>query len=138
MLDKAIKIAIDAHAGQVDKGGKPYILHPLRLMMKFSHERLQIIAVLHDVIEDSSVTIRDLNFAGFESEIVEAVVALTRTKENNYNQYMTLIKWNVLAKQVKIEDIKDNLQVTRLKSFGDADAKRVSKYISALEYLRAE
>ncbi|MBC7428183.1 MAG: GTP pyrophosphokinase [Bacteriovorax sp.] len=134
-LAKAIQIACKAHENQVDKANKPYILHPLRLMMKFENINEQIVAVLHDVIEDSETTLIDLRNAGLSDEIIDAIDALTKRPGLEYQIYLENISKNSLARSVKIEDIKDNLNLTRLQNVSDKDLERAKKYHAALQFL---
>ena len=134
-LDKAVKIACKAHAGQVDKAGQPYILHPLRLMLKFQNEQERIVAVLHDVIEDSDLTRDDLITCGFSKTIVNALDCLSKKENERYENFINRILSNELARKIKIEDIKDNLDLTRIESINNEDLKRVLKYHNALRVL---
>ena len=104
-LEEALSIALKAHSGQCDKAQQPYILHPLRLMLKFEEENLKIIAVLHDFIEDSEFTIEDLERHGFSDEVLSAIDCLTKRKSESYENFITRILSNKLAKEVKVEDI---------------------------------
>jgi len=108
-LDKAIAIAVKAHAGQKDLVGLPFILHPLRVMLAMDSLHDKIVAVLHDVLEDSSVTAADLLEAGFSTEAVLAVSVLTRSKDMTYKAYIELVKTNPQARRVKIADLRDNI-----------------------------
>ena len=137
-LDQAINIAIKAHSGQTDKAGKPYILHPLRLMFQFDTETEMIVAVLHDVIEDSDITCDDLKSAGFSDEVINAIDCLTKRKNENYDRFILRISKNDLARKIKIEDIKDNLDLTRLNQMTEKDLKRIEKYHRALKTLTRE
>jgi len=123
-LDKAIRIAVDAHTNQVDKGGESYILHPLRLMMQFDDDDYRIVAVLHDVIEDSHIALCDLEKEGFSDKVLLSLSALTRRNSQTYDNYISRISSNYIARKVKIKDLKDNLNVLRLSSFNEVDAKR--------------
>ncbi len=134
-LDTAIKLAVDAHLGQVDKAGKAYILHPLRLMMKFEREEEMIVAVLHDVVEDSSFELTDFQVLGFSQAILDAVECLTKRKGEPYSEFIARIQKNALATKIKIEDIKDNLNLARLNHVEEKDVKRAQKYIDALKVL---
>lgn len=96
-LTKAISIATSAHKSQVDKGGKPYIQHPLRVMKQMMSDTARIVAVLHDLIEDSDYSFDDLVAAGFSEEIVCAIVVLTRATGESYNSYLQRIKTNPIA-----------------------------------------
>lgn len=131
-LERAISIAANAHEGDVDKGGEPYILHPLRLMMQFESDNYRIVAVLHDVIEDSFVGLNDLEKEGFSLCVTQALSALTRKKHQSYDEYINRVSNNPVAKAIKIADLKDNLNLLRLVEFGEADSKRVKKYLIAL------
>ncbi|WP_198929024.1 HD domain-containing protein [Rhizobium sp. AC27/96] len=113
MLSKAIQIAAYWHAGQVDKSGAPYILHPLRVMMSVEGETDKIVAVLHDVLEDTELTADDLRAHKFSSEIREAVQALTRQTGEDYFDFIARIIPNPIARRVKLADIADNLSPAR-------------------------
>ncbi|MFT2211463.1 GTP pyrophosphokinase [Rhizobium giardinii] len=136
-LDTAIKIATDAHAGQVDKGGQPYILHPLRVMLSVETEDERIVAVLHDVVEDTNITANDLYWIhGFKPAIMIAVVALTRGKNEDYFDFIRRCVENPLARAVKIADIRDNLDPRRLLSDDPNGPTRRQKYRLALAMLQ--
>lgn len=136
ILIKAIALANKVHAGQFDKAGKPYILHPLRLMLKFNNEEEMIIAVLHDVIEDGEVTLEQLHELGISQQIITAIDCLTRRKGESYEEFITRIKPNNLARKVKIEDLKDNMDLTRLATVSEKDLLRIAKYHKALRVLQ--
>lgn len=109
MLTKAIGIAAKAHDGQKDKSGAPYIFHPIRVASTFTDEFLQAIAVLHDVVEDTSITLADLD-AQFPQGVVNAVDALTRREGESYEEFIQRVARNPSARKVKIADIRDNLR----------------------------
>lgn len=134
-LEKAIKIALKAHENQLDKGGKIYILHPLRLMVQMPTEELQIIAVLHDVVEDSDVTLEYLAKEGFTAEVIEALRTLTKKENEPYGDFIQRIKENPLAAKVKIADLKDNSNTERIQNPTEKDLERVEKYKKAIEFL---
>lgn len=134
-LDQAISIANKAHAGQLDKAGQPYILHPLRLMLKFQAKDEMIVAVLHDVVEDSSFTLESLKDYGFSEVIINAIESLTKNKGETYEDFISRVSSNNLAKKIKIEDIRDNLDLTRLDKITEKDLARVEKYHRALKLL---
>ena len=136
-LTTAIKIACDAHANQTDKAGEPYILHPLRLMYCFNEESAMITAVLHDVIEDSHISFDFLESQGFGKVIIEAIKAITKKRDETYTEFIERLSSNTIAVKVKIEDLKDNLNLIRLKSIGERDLERAKKYHKALIYLKA-
>lgn len=135
-IETAIKLAADAHAGQVDKAGQPYILHPLRVMLAMKTDDERIVAVLHDVVEDSPISCDELQQRyGFSPLIVQAVAALTRGRGEYYFDFIRRLAPNPIARAVKIADIRDNLDPNR-KVTGDAQAGiRQEKYQRALDML---
>ena len=135
-LEQAIIIAANAHARQTDKSGAPYILHPLRLMMNAKTEEEQITALLHDVVEDSTVTIADLITAGFSGTVLEAVQTLTRPEGMAYNHYLQGIVGNDLARRVKLLDLADNMNLGRIANPTKEDFLRLEKYKKALTLLQ--
>ncbi len=134
-LEQAISVAIKAHSGQIDKAGQPYILHPLRLMLKFETTEEKIVAVLHDVVEDSDFTFDKLRDIGFPSFIIEALDCLTKRENEAYQTFISRLSKNELARKIKIEDIKDNLDLTRLTQVNEKDFLRIKKYSEALRFL---
>lgn len=135
ILEIAIQIATEAHKGQVDKGGKPYIEHPLRLMHNVDSLEEKIVAVLHDVVEDSDITFSDLERAGVPNVCIEALKLLTHDKNVPYMDYIKQISTNPLARAVKLADLRDNSDLSRLKEVTEKDNERLSKYQSAIEHL---
>jgi len=135
-LGKAISIAAEAHEGQRDKAGAPYILHPLRVMMKMSTDAERIAAVLHDLVEDTDWSLELLRREGFPAEILTALDCLTKHQGEEYAEFIKRVKPNPLAVKVKIADLEDNLDVSRLKNVTEADAKRIDKYKQAMLMLR--
>lgn len=131
----AIDIARKAHEGQVDKAGKEYILHPIRVAERCRTVKEKIVAILHDTIEDTYVTPDYLKSMGFDSEIIEAVLSVTRRMEESYDQFIERCLTNEIGKQVKIADLKDNLDITRLDSLSEKDLARINKYLKALRKL---
>ncbi|WP_416397511.1 GTP pyrophosphokinase [Allohahella sp. A8] len=134
-LDKAIAIATRAHAGQTDKGGNPYILHALRVMMQFEYHDEMIVAVLHDVVEDTGLTAADLEKYGFSEDIIATIDCLSRQRGESYDSFLARIAQDDLARRVKIADIKDNLNLTRLDQLTNRDMARAKKYHKALKVL---
>lgn len=137
LVHKAISLALRAHEGQEDKGGAAYILHPLRVALRFTDPRFQIVAILHDVIEDTSTTAEDLCAAGFDAMLVEAIVALSKRVGETYDQFIARIANNDLARQVKIADLEDNMNITRLPYLTELDIARLNKYKRSHAYLTA-
>lgn len=133
MLSKAILIAVNAHNGQVDKAGEPYILHPLRLMLSRTREEEKICAVLHDVIEDTSITLDYLREQGFSEEVLAALGALTRRAEESYDEFISRVISNKTACHVKLADLSDNMDLSRIDNPTEVDRKRVEKYRKASE-----
>lgn len=136
LLERAIQIAVDAHAGQKGKDGTPYILLPLRLMLKVSNEHEKMAAVLHDVVEDTDVKMEDLQREGFPKAVLEAVRLLTHEPSVPYEDYVRHIKANPLAKAVKLADLEDNSDIRRLSGIEDKDLQRLKKYHRAWMILK--
>jgi (p)ppGpp synthase/HD superfamily hydrolase len=137
-LETAINLAVEAHKGQKDKSGQPYIYHCYRVMSKVTTEEEKIVAILHDVLEDSNLTTIDLINYGFSYDVVNAVAQLTKVKEDSYEEYIKWIKCFELSKVVKIADLLDNINLSRLSSISVKDINRTRKYLDALEYLISE
>jgi len=138
MLGKAIEIAVSAHAGQTDKGGQPYILHPLWVMNQVRHlgEDYMIVAILHDVVEDSDWTIEMLGDNGFHTKILHALTLLTHNPKQDYDEYIKMISFNPIAIAVKMKDLEHNSRITRLKGLRKKDFDRLEKYHRAYTYLK--
>lgn len=137
-IEIAISIALKAHKGQVDKGGNPYILHPLAVMNRVETIEEKIVAVLHDVVEDTEVTIDQLRETGFSEEILEAINLLTRAKEDSYEEFIDKTLKNRIARNVKIADIKENMKLSRIQDPSEQDYMRLEKYKKALERLERQ
>lgn len=129
MLEKAMILAATAHMGQLDKGGNPYILHPVRVMLRCNTLEEKIVAMLHDTLEDSDLTADDLVKEGFSKEIVEAVVTLTRKTEENYMEHIQKVSKNPLATTVKLSDLADNMDLNRLPGLTPKDFQRLERYL---------
>ncbi len=131
-LEKALAIAINAHKGQKDKAGADYILHPIRVMHKGETEIEKICGILHDVIEDSNMTFEDLRNEGFSEDVISVLKCLTKVTDNeNYDEFINRVIQNPIAVKVKINDLLDNMDITRLKELNDRDLKRINKYLKA-------
>lgn len=130
LLGKVILLATNAHAGQFDKGGNPYILHPMKVMhyLKTDDEELQCIALLHDVIEDTKTTWKDLREIGCTERVIEAVSALTKFPGQSYDEYKEGIFANEDAMKVKMADLRHNSDIRRLKGISQKDIDRMAKY----------
>lgn len=138
-LERAIQIATEAHKGQLDKAGRDYIGHPLRVMAMGKTEDEKIVGVLHDVIEDTDWTFEMLEAEGFSREVIEALKCVTKLSENeNYDDFIERVKKNPLAVAVKINDLTDNMDIRRLPYLSDKDVKRLKKYLKAYKKLTGE
>lgn len=133
MLEKAIFIATNAHQGQTDKAGETYILHPLRVMFSRKNEAERICAVLHDVIEDTEITLDYLKNEGFSENVISALDALTRRNNEIYDDFIDRIINNKIASYVKLADLCDNMDLSRIKKPTETDYKRVKKYRKAAD-----
>ena len=131
-IEKAIEIAVAAHKGQKDKSGANYILHPLCVMERGRSEIEKICGVLHDVLEDSQWTIEMLENEGFSDEIISVLRCVTKeSEEEDYEVFINRIAQNPIAVEVKINDLLDNMDITRFKSLDENDLKRLNKYLKA-------
>lgn len=128
LLEKAIGIALDAHAGQLDKSGQAYILHPLRVMMSLNDETDRICAVLHDVVEDSDISLGDLRNYEFSMEIVKTVGLLTRREGEDYDDYISRVLLSDRACRVKLMDLKDNMSRTPFDKGNPSYEERTTRY----------
>lgn len=134
-LDEALYLMRNAHCEQTDKAGKPYLLHPLRVAHNCQTIEQKTVALLHDVIEDGEYTVEELREYRFPERIVEAVEALTRNEGESYEDFIERCAANPLARYVKIRDLRDNLDVTRLETIDAAATERINKYLRALRRL---
>ncbi|MGH9752312.1 MAG: HD domain-containing protein [Blastocatellia bacterium] len=137
-LERAILIATQAHLGQRDKAGVPYILHPLRMMMRMESEAAMIAAVLHDVVEDSDWTLEQLRGEGFSEEVLQAVDCLTHRDGESYDEFVARAQANAIARRVKIADLEDNMNVKRIGEITPKDLARIEKYHHAWRILTGE
>ena len=130
----ASKIAYKAHDGQTDKAGVPYIFHPIHIAEQMDSEESCVVALLHDVIEDSDITLEILS-KYFNDDIITALRVLTKKENDDYVMYIKRVKTNKLATKVKIKDLEHNRDLTRLDEVTDKDRKRSLKYWEAIRYL---
>jgi (p)ppGpp synthase/HD superfamily hydrolase len=131
LLARAVAIAATAHQTQLDKAGAPYILHPLRLMLRGQTPLEQIVAVLHDVVEDSDWTLTQLAAEGFPENAIAALDCLTHRPDENYDQFIQRVLTNPLATQVKRYDLEDNMTLTRMQTLTEKDLLRLQRYHKA-------
>lgn len=136
-LERAIAIAAEAHAGQFDKGGAPYVLHTMRVMLRVTKPEERIAAALHDVLEDNpSWTLERLRDEGFTPAVLAAIEALTRRPEEPYVTYIRRAGANPIARTVKLADLEDNLDGTRISNPTEIDRQRLARYSEAQALLR--
>ena len=136
ILDRAKAIATSAHEGQVDKAGKPYIDHPMRVMNMGKTVEEKIAGVLHDVVEDSDWTFEMLYKEGIPKDVMDALRCVTKLSEDeDYDHFIERVKTNPLAVKVKLNDLKDNMDITRLGEVTEKDLARLNKYIRAYRQL---
>ena len=128
-LTRAIHIATEAHKEQKNKVGKPYITHVMRVMERCKSDDEKIVAVLHDVVEDTSTTHDDLRKEGFNEKVLSAIDAITQRKKESKTAYIERVKKNSLATRVKLNDLEDNMDVRRLPKITERDVKRLNKYL---------
>jgi len=130
MLNKMLVLATTRHAGQFDRGGNPYILHPLKVMyyLKSNDEELQCIALAHDLVEDTDTSYDELRDMGFTERVIQGIAALTKVPGETYDQYKDRVKANPDAIKVKMADLRHNTDIRRLKGVTEKDLARVEKY----------
>lgn len=135
LTQKAMKIAYKAHRDQTDKSGVPYIFHPIHLAEQMTDEAMTCVALLHDVVEDTEVTLEDLRAAGFPAEVLDAICLMTHDEAVPYLDYVRKIKENPIATVVKLADLKHNSDTTRLAVVDEMALARVEKYRKAMVLL---
>ena len=131
----ALELAVEKHKNQTDKAGNPYILHPLHVMENVNSKEGKIVAILHDIIEDTDITEDYLLKIGLSKRIVDSVVALTRSEDMDYQEYIKNLSSNPLAKEVKLADLEHNMDLKRLPTLEEKDLERNRKYQIAYHYL---
>ncbi len=133
-LERAIQIAVEAHAGAKDRGGKAYILHPISVMMRCETDEEKTVAILHDVVEDTDWTFEALRDEEFSETIIEALKTVTKHSEDeDYDEFIQRSLTNDIGRKVKIADLRENLDVTRIGELGKKDIERINKYKRALK-----
>lgn len=136
LLEKALLIATKAHAGQTDQAGAAYIFHPIRVSCRCLTDEEKIVALLHDTIEDTEVTADYLLSEGFPSNIVDAILSVTRNEDESYEDFIRRCRLNHIGRQVKLYDLEDNMDISRLPQVTEKDLARLNKYIEAYRYLK--
>ncbi len=135
-LERAIQIAVEAHAGVKDRGGNAYILHPISVMMRCETDEEKIVAILHDVVEDTDWTFEALREEGFSETIIKALRTVTKHSEDeDYDEFIQRSLKNEIGRKVKIADLRENLDVTRIGELTEKDIERINKYKRALKTL---
>jgi (p)ppGpp synthase/HD superfamily hydrolase len=134
-LERAVAIAAAAHQGQLDKAGKPYLLHPLRVMLSVSSNDARIVAVLHDVVEDTSATVGDLRAEGFSETVLDALDSVTKREGEGYMDFVARAASNPIGREVKLADLADNCDLGRIASPTQRDHDRIAKYRTAQAFL---
>jgi len=137
-LERAIAIAATAHAGQIDKTGVAYILHPLRMMMRLDTTECQIVAILHDVVEDTDWTFESLAAEGFSERVLQALECVTEREGEEYPAFVQRSAADPIARKVKLMDLEDNMNILRLAQVSDKDLDRLGKYHRAWLALRQQ
>ena len=133
----ALKLCFEAHKEQVDKSGMPYVFHPFHLAEQMKTEETTIVALLHDLVEDTAYTIEDLVELGFDKAVTDAITLMTHADGVDYMDYVRRIKDNPIARAVKLADLKHNSDLTRLDTVDEKALKRRQKYLKAIELLEA-
>ena len=132
---KAMKLCFEAHKEQRDKSGLPYVFHPFHLAEQMPDEETTIVALLHDVIEDTPYTLEDLRDMGFDGEVLDALALMTHDKSVPYLDYVAKIRENRIARTVKMADLRHNSDLTRLDEIDEKARTRIEKYKAALRLL---
>lgn len=137
-LERAISLAAQRHAGQVDKADAPYILHPLRVMLNMPDIEHKIVAVLHDILEDTATTTDELYALGFPTHLIDAIVALTKQQGESRIQAAQRTVQNPIARIVKLADLTDNMDLSRIQSPTMKDFERLKQYQQVRDILLSQ
>ena len=137
MTKKAIKLMYEKHKNQIDKSGMPYVLHPLHVAESMKDEKTTVVALLHDIVEDTDITLTDLIKMQFPKEVVDAIGIMTHTSELSYYEYIERISSNPISTEVKLADLKHNMDLSRLNQITKEDLERLKKYKKSFDYLFA-
>ncbi len=132
---KAINLMFKKHKDQVDKSGLPYVFHPFHIAEQMKDENTTIVALLHDIVEDTDTTFEDLKEMGFNDKVIDALKLMTHNKDEDYFKYVEKIGKNPIARKVKIKDLEHNMDTSRLDVVTKKDKERVKKYIRCHNYL---
>lgn len=135
MTKKALKLSFEAHKEQLDKSGMPYVFHPFHLAEQMPDEDCTVVALLHDVIEDTEYGVEDLQALGFSDTVLTALMLMTHEDDTPYLDYVAVLNANPIARTVKLSDLKHNSDLSRLSVVTDKDLQRVEKYKKAIHLL---
>jgi (p)ppGpp synthase/HD superfamily hydrolase len=135
-LEDAILLAARAHRGQTDRYGEPFILHPLRVMMRLDSEVEKIVGILHDLVEKTPMTFETLRAAGYSDDILAALDCVTRRSDESYEEFVERSATNPLATRVKLADVEDNMDLRRAQEVRPDDAERLTRHVRAWNVLR--
>lgn len=136
-LENAIALAVEAHRGQLDKNGSPYILHPLRVMLRLEGELERTVGILHDVVEDTAYTFEDLRQMGYSEEVITALDGVTRREQESYEEFVNRSQSHPVSRRVKLADLEDNMDVRRWQAEpSEKDFERLKRYRRAWEQLK--
>ena len=138
LTKKALKLCYAAHRDQVDKSGMPYVFHPFHLAEQMEDEITAAVALLHDVVEDTEYTLRDLEALGFPPQVLEAVGMMTHDPAVPYLEYAAKLRDNPVARTVKLADLRHNSDLSRLHTVDEKALRRVEKYKQAIRILEEE
>lgn len=137
MTKKALRLCFDAHRDQTDKSGMPYVFHPFHLAEQMDTEETTIVALLHDVVEDSSYTLEDLKEMGYPASVIDALALMTHDPSVPYMEYVKAISTSAIASRVKLADLKHNSDLSRLNKIDEKALARVEKYAAAIKLLES-
>ena len=137
LTKQALKLCFEAHRDQIDKSGMPYVFHPFHLAEQMDTEESTIVALLHDIVEDTNYTLQDLKALGFPSNVIDALALMTHDPRVPYMEYVKGISANPLATKVKLADLRHNSDLSRLDSVDEKALSRVKKYAAAIELLES-
>ena len=138
MTKKALRLSFDAHKDQLDKGGMPYVYHPYHVAEQMTTEETVVVALLHDVVEDTNLTLDDIRAQGFSDSVLEALALLTHNDAISYLDYVAAIKTNPIARVVKLADLQHNSDISRLDKIDETARKRIEKYQTAIALLKGQ
>lgn len=137
LTKKALRISFNAHKNQIDKSGMPYVYHPFHLAEQMSDEYTTCVALLHDVVEDTDITIDDIKNEGFPKDVIDAIALMTHDNDVPYLEYVAMIKKNPIAAAVKLADLRHNSDLSRLDIVDSKALERLEKYKKAIQILSA-